>query len=157
MNSTAKQNRGKHAMRRGAHATLFALLFASQPFAQTGDGSIARLVEVNGNVLVSRESGLASGNEALRLLPGTRIITTANSDVIVEYDDGCRVKLKENQRFEVERGKPCAVLMAMPQTILVAPTAVAGSAATILVPAAFGAAAIGMLIDSRGRQSVSPS
>src|SRR5690348_7467466 len=76
---------------------------------QNRDGTVARLVDMHGNVLVSRESGLASGNDELRLLPGTRVITTANSEVVVEYDDGCRVRLKENQRFEVERGKPCAL------------------------------------------------
>jgi len=89
-----------------------ALLATPAAIAQGRDGTVARLVEVDGNVLVSRESGLASGNESLRLATGTRVITTANSKVVVEYDDGCRVTLKENQRFEVERGKPCALLVA---------------------------------------------
>jgi hypothetical protein len=136
------------------YAILCALLAAPAVHAQqTRDGTIARLVDMNGNVLVSRESGLASGNEALRLLPGTRVITTANSEVVVEYDDGCRVKLKENQRFEVERGKPCALLLA--QNIVTTPSA--GFLAPALVPALFGGASAGMLIDSRTRQSVSPS
>lgn len=122
---------------------------------QNRDGTIARLVDMHGNVLVSRESGLASGNDELRLLPGTRVITTANSDVVVEYDDGCRVKLKENQRFEVERGKPCALLLA--QDILGAPVTAFSPVANTLIPAGLGGAAIGMLIDSRGRQRASPS
>jgi hypothetical protein len=122
---------------------------------QNRDGTVARLVDMHGNVLVSRDSGLASGNEELRVMPGTRVITTANSEVVVEYDDGCRVQLKENQRFEVERGKPCALLLA--QNILQAPAAAFSPVANILIPAGIGAAAIGMLIDSRGRQTASPS
>ena len=127
---------------------------AQQPAPAPRDGTIAKLVDMNGNVLVSREAGLASGNNQLRLMPGTRVITTSNSEVVVEYDDGCRVKLKENQRFEVERGKPCAILMASPQTIL-APAIVAVSHAPVLL--GFGAAAAAILIDSRGGQSVSPN
>src|SRR4051812_22364068 len=88
------------------------------------DRTIAKLVEMHGNVLVSKETGLGSGRDQLRIAEGTRVITTAKSDVVVEYDDGCRVHLKENQRFEVERGKPCALLLA--QDIL-APVPLANS------------------------------
>ena len=156
MNAGMKVNAGKATMRGIAQATLLALLTISQPQAQTKDGTIARLRDLHGNVLVSNQSGLASGDEALRLMPGTRIITTANADVIVEYDNGCRVTLKENQRFEVEEGKPCAILAAQPYGIIVA-----AAAAPLLVPGlivgAFGAAALGVLIDSRARTTASPS
>ena len=86
-----------------------------QPMAQ-GTETIARLKDVRGNVLVSRESGLGSGAEQAPLTPGTRVITTANAHVIVSFDNGCEVHLKENQRLEVEKDKPCAALI--PQSIL---------------------------------------
>jgi len=142
-------------MRRIAQATVLALLVVSQPQAQTNDGTIARLRDVNGNVLVSNDSGLATGGDALRLVPGTRVITTANSQVVVEYDDGCRVTLKENERFEVEQGKPCAMLLAQPYGIVVA----AAGAAIIpgLIAGALGAAGLGSLINSRTRTTASPS
>jgi hypothetical protein len=146
----------RHAIRAAVAAT--ALLAAASGVAQQPqprDGTIARLTDVNGNVLVSREAGLASGNEALRLLPGTRVITTSNSEVVIEYDNGCRVRLKENQRFEVESGKPCALLIASPQAIIVAPAGVVVSHTPVLI--GFGAAAAAILIDSRGGQSVSPN
>lgn len=130
-------------------------VFAAPLHAQQGrDGTIARLVEMNGNVLVSRDAGLASGNEALRVLAGTRVITTAHSEVVVEYDNGCRVKLKENQRFEVESGKPCALLLA--QDLLLAPAA-AAPVATLMVPALIGGAGTAMLVDTRNKPSVSPN
>jgi hypothetical protein len=96
--------------------------------------SVAKLVDLHGNVLVSRDTGLVSGAEKLRLVPGTRVITTAKADVVVEYDDGCRVQLRENQRFEVEEGKPCALLLA--QDLLAAPLT------TNVVPAVIAAAAL---------------
>lgn len=157
MNAATKVTRG--TMRAIAQATVLALLVVSQPQAQTpaqpNDGTIARLRSVNGNVLVSNESGLATGDEALRLLSGTRVITTANSQVVVEYDDGCRVTLKENERFEVEKGKPCALLLAQPYGIVVA--AAGAALAPGLIVGAFGAAALGSLIDARNTTTASPS
>ncbi|MDQ3028044.1 MAG: hypothetical protein M3R58_16275 [Pseudomonadota bacterium] len=165
MNAITKVKRGTNTMRRIAQATVLALLVVSQPQAQTGsppraqvlavDGTIASLRDVKGNVLVSNESGLATGNEALRLLPSTRVITTANAGVVIAFDDGCDVKLKENERFEVEKGKPCALLLAQPYAIVVA-----AAGATIIpgiIVGAFGAAALGSLIDARNTTTASPS
>ena len=132
------------------------LLAAPALYAQQSrDGTIARLVEMNGNVLVSREAGLASGNESLRLAAGTRVITTAQSGVVVEYDNGCRVRLKENQRFEVEKDKPCAALLA--QDIIaeqadrvagfILPAAVVTA---IAVPAGVAAVGVAVTVDARG-------
>jgi hypothetical protein len=130
------------------------LLLATQPLAQQRDETVAKLVEVKGSVLVSRDSGLTTGSESMRLLPKTRILTTANASAVVEYDDGCRVRVEANQRFEVERDRNCAALVLLPQAVI---TPVAVPLANTLIPAALGAAAIGMIIDSRGGQTVSPS
>jgi hypothetical protein len=94
---------------RAAQALLIALL-AGPALAHAGSGTIARLVEMSGSVLVSHDYNIASANEGLRLLPGTSVLTTANSAVIVEFDNGCRVKLERNQRF-VLQDKPCLTLV----------------------------------------------
>src|SRR5438105_3003971 len=84
-------------------AALVQIAAAPGPFAQAKEEPpVATLKHVNGNVLVSGETGLASGDEATRVAKGARVITTANSEVTVVYDNGCEVKLKPNQRFEVE-------------------------------------------------------
>lgn len=138
-----------------AAAALVALAFAPQSFAQQKDGTVAKLIEITGNVLVSRDSGLTTGTEAMRLLPKTRILTTANARAIIEYDDGCRVRMEANQRFEVERDRECSALLVLPQPVLVAP--VAAPLANTLIPAILGASAIGVILDSRGGQTVSPN
>lgn len=165
MKAATKAGRQGSALRAIATATVLALLAVSQPQAQpaappraqasVNDGSIARLRDVRGNVLVSNESGLATGIEALRLVPGTRVITTSASQVVVEFDDGCRVTLKENERFEVEN-KPCALLLAQPYGIVVA-AAAAPLLAPGLVVGAAGAAALGVLVDSRTKTTASPN
>jgi hypothetical protein len=89
--------------------------------------TVAKLQQVTGNVLVSREAGLATGAEAQEIANGSRIITTANSRVVVVFDNGCRVEMQENQRLEVDSRKPCAALvvegLALAQPALAIPLA----------------------------------
>jgi hypothetical protein len=150
---------------RAIQAALLAVLMAPGVHAQAADPVVAHLKQVSGNVLVSRESGLAAADEALPLTKGTRVITTANSEVIVVYDNGCEVKLKQNQRFEVVTDKPCAALTAQAESILLEPegaalatTATSGAAALLLAPA-FNAGVAGVaaiLLDRQGSK-VSPN
>ena len=91
-------------------AAIVALLIAGPATAHADNQTIARLVEMSGSVLVSHSFNMASANEGLRLMPGTSVLTTANSAVVVEYDNGCRVKLERNQRFVLEN-KPCLTLV----------------------------------------------
>jgi hypothetical protein len=151
-------------MRRGLPAVLAVLLVSLQPCAQETRQGVAQLRDLHGNVLVSKESGLGAAGEALRLMEGTRVITTNRSDVVVVYDNGCEVKLKENERFEIEIGKPCEALAALPQSILSTPagtavTTTAGSALAYaaLLPLAGGAAGLAVLQSLRESQPVSPN
>jgi len=102
-------------------AILLAAFAAAMPAAGDGPATIAKLKDVHGNVLVSRASGLGAGSDGTRLAEGVRVITANSSEVVVQYDNGCEVRLKPNQRFQVERDKPCAFLVAQPESILATP------------------------------------
>lgn len=93
---------------------LAALLFG--PAALAGDGTVARLVQMSGNVLVSSDSNIASVEPGMRLRPGMRVLTTAGATVTVEFDGGCRLKLDASQRFQVAATPPCGALAATPQS-----------------------------------------
>ena len=111
----------KHILTAIAAAALLAL--PASPWAQQAQQQprgVARLKSVNGNVLVSRETGMAAGAQAERLLDGARVITTANSEAVIEFDNGCEVRLKENERFDVDSGRPCALLVGQPLGVPVA-------------------------------------
>jgi hypothetical protein len=138
-----------------------AQLAAAQPAAEPA--GIAHLKDVKGNVLVSKRSGLAAGIEGMSLVEGTRVITTHGSQAVVVYDDGCRVSLKENQRFQVEKGRACAALASQPESILQTPEgATVTTAATglgiyaVLLPV-LGAAGVAELLKRREDRAVSPS
>ena len=140
-----------------AAAFTVAPALAQQQSAREG---IAQLKSVKGNVLLSREAGLATGGEAARLMDKTRVITTANAEVVVMYDNGCEVRLKENQRFEVDSRKPCEALILSVESILVQPVglAAAGGAAGFwpIVPV-LGGIAIGVAIGNGGGSSPPPT
>jgi len=152
----------KRKLRGCALVAVFSLAGAAS-FAQTPGELVARLKNVNGNVLVSRESGLAAGDEALRIAKGTRVITTANSEVTVVYDNGCEVKLKENQRFEITVDKPCRALATLPHSILLQPegaalaSATLGGAAFAAATPALGVAGVAAILSARSEQTVSPN
>lgn len=150
---------------RAIRAALLVVLAAPCVQAQPAERPVAHLKQLTGNVLVSRESGLAAAAEALPLIKGTRVITTANSEVIVVYDNGCEVKLKQNQRFEVVTDKPCEALIVQAESILLEPegaalatSATSGAVALLLAPA-FNAGIAGVaaiLLDRQGTK-VSPN
>jgi hypothetical protein len=154
-----------YAMKTSTTSLCLLLAVAAASFAQEPPPAVARLKDVHGNVLVSRESGLASGDEELRLIQGTRVITTANADVVVAYDDGCEVRLKENQRLEVDTSKACALRIAQASSILAEPAgmaAAAGAGGAVVFLAtlpAIGGVLTGLAIlqSQRTSQSVSPS
>jgi hypothetical protein len=152
-----------------AAAALTAL--AQAPEAQVVP--LAHLKDVRGNVLVSKETGLASGDESAPLAKGARVITTANAEVTVVYDNGCEVKLKPNQRFEVVApDRPCAELVARAESILAEPagavaaagsvgavaagTGLALSSAALPVVVGGGLAGLAALASTRESQAVSP-
>ena len=110
----------------------FACAIAIAATSAWAQQSVARLQDLKGNVLVSREAGLAAAIEAQGVPNGTRIITTANSGVIVVFDKGCRVEMKENQRLEVDNDKPCAALI--PQMVALAEPALAVPLVSLIVP-----------------------
>jgi hypothetical protein len=86
-------------------ATVAALLAA--PAAHAGDAFVARLVGITGNVLVSNDHNIASAGEALRLAAGMRVLVTTNSSAVIEYDDGCRIRVAAGERVEIRPDRPC--------------------------------------------------
>ena len=130
-----------------------AALCMAQAGAQQSQ-SVAALKDLTGNVLVSREAGLATGSEAQRLANGTRVITTAKSGVVVVFDNGCEVRLRENERLDVDSGKPCALLVAQPLGPMPPVAAVGAPLLGVLLPGAVGA---GLVVDIRDKQPVSPN
>ncbi len=138
--------------------------------------SVAHLRGVEGNVLVSGESGLSSVEGPVALLEGSRVITTAGGKADVVYKDGCEVSLGPNERLEIENDLPCDERILLAQSIFLQPGGLAlaagaagaagGAAAAVLggaLPVAglaagtAGLAGLATLVAARDDNPVSPN
>jgi hypothetical protein len=106
-----------------------AALFAGSALAQQ-QGAVAKLADLEGNVLVSQGDAMVAGSNGQRLPVGTRVVTTAGAKVTVSYDVGCDVRLVENQRFTVNVGA-CAALLASVEPLGPAAGAIGGGAGAV--------------------------
>ena len=128
-----------------------AALGAGPALAQQ-QGTVAKLADLEGNVLVSQGDAMVAGTNGQRLPAGARVLSTAGAKVTIIYDFGCDVRLKENERFTVDMGA-CGALLASVQTVgpgagaIGGGTAAAGGTATTMSVAGgvFAAAAVGGL------------
>jgi hypothetical protein len=107
---------------------------AGEDDAQANRDPVARLSDLEGNVLVSRDDAMIAAATDQRVASGTRVLTTAGAGVVVNFDNGCDVRLKENERFTV-RVADCRCLVGEVAQVGPAPgeaVAGAGTAETTL-------------------------
>ena len=119
-----------------------AALVAGSALAQ--QGTVAKLSDIKGNVLVSQGDAMVSGVANQRLPAGTRVVTTAGASVKIDYDIGCDIRLKENERLTIVVGTDCAALAAGVVAVGPAAGAIGGGAA------AAGAAGAGAGVTAAG-------
>jgi hypothetical protein len=121
---------------------LVAALAAAPAYAQQPQNTVAKLQDIQGNVLVSQGDGMAAGATNQRLAVGTRVVTMAGSKVTINFDVGCDITLPENSRFTVRLGE-CAALGKEVVALGPAEGAIGGGAAGATVAAA-GASGTGI-------------
>jgi len=111
---------------------------AQQPQQQ----AVARLIGLEGNVLVSQQDAMVAALNNQRVAVGTRVLTMAGATVTIDYDGGgCGIKLNPNERFTVRVGE-CAVLAGEVVPLGPAPGAIGGGAVAA-IPAGVGSFALG--------------
>lgn len=125
--------------------------------------TVAELREVQGNVLVSDAAGMSSGVDKQRLKNMVRVTTTSRASSVVVFDCGCEVRLKENERLDVQTPSTCAGLLAAVQTVpigapigAVAAPAAGGISTTTGALVATGVG-VGAYLLYRNNRNVSPN
>ena len=100
-------------------------------FAQSSSNSCdgAVLQDVVGNVLVSTKDGISAGIDKQSVANKTRVTTTSRASVTISFNCGCDVKLKENERIDIESPNTCAALLAA-VTVVPVDAAIGAVAAT---------------------------
>lgn len=122
----------------GLAATLGASVASAQQPA-----AVARLTNMEGQVLVSQGDAMVAATANQRVTVGTRVLTTAGAKVVVNYDVGCDVALKSNERFTVRMGE-CGVLATEVVALGPAPGAIGGGVGAATT-AAVGTSTVGTI------------
>ena len=122
--------------------------------------TIATLAEVRGNVLVSDTNGMASAVDNQRIKNLVRVTTTSRASVLISFDCGCDVRLKENERLDVEGAKQCPALLAAVQAVPIgAPIGAVAVASGSTIPTALILTGVGVggYLIYRNNRNVSPN
>lgn len=124
--------------------------------------TVAELRDVLGNVLVSDPAGMASAASGQRVKNKVRVTTTMKAGVLVAFDCGCNVLLKENQRLDVDLPNSCPALLAAvtnaaQDVALGAISAPTAGAASFNAPLIAGAVGTGAYLLYRNNRNVSPN
>ncbi len=79
--------------------------------------TVAALRDLQGNVLVSDKDGVVSATNGQRVANRSRVTTTSKAGVVVVFDCGCNVQLKENERLDLDIPRGCGALLASVQPV----------------------------------------
>jgi len=82
-----------------------AALWAPPVAAQDG---VARLLRIEGEILITRSNGSVSGTEGSTLRPGDRLIVLEGGRGSIRFADGCTYPLSDHAIFTVPATSPCA-------------------------------------------------
>jgi hypothetical protein len=152
----------RNAISVGLASAIMALSLGAQAQTTAASCDGAELRDVQGNVLVSTKDGMSTGVDKQVVVNKSRVTTTSRASVTVAFACGCDVKLKENERLDIETPATCAGLLAsvtaVPASAAIgATTAVAGGltpTSTALIGAGVG---VGAYLIYRNNRNVSPN
>ena len=121
--------------------------------------TVAELRDVQGNVLVSDPTGMASASNGQRVKNKVRVTTTMKAGVLVAFDCGCNVLLKDNQRLDIDLPSSCPALLAAVANAAqdVALGALPAQAAGTAAPLIAGAVGTGAYLLYRNNRNVGPN
>jgi hypothetical protein len=113
-----------------------ATLAAVASSAIAAEREVATLARITGEAVVSAGEKYVSGVEGMALKIGERVMSLAGSRTTIQFSDGCRYVLEENELLTITDKSPCALGMT--------PTG-SGVAGAAGAPAYAGLAAVGVL------------
>jgi hypothetical protein len=123
--------------------------------------TIAELKDLKGNVLVSDKAGVSTAVPGQRVINKSRVTTASQAEVIVAFDCGCDVRLKENERLDIDVPRACsgllAAVQAVPTAVALGATAPAAATLTTTGILTVGAVGVGGYLLYRRNRNVSPN
>ena len=70
---------------------------------------VASLARVTGNALVNKGTQYVTGTEGMALSIGERVMSLDKTTAIIQFEDGCRYTMKENEVITIPSVSPCVL------------------------------------------------
>lgn len=116
-----------------AAVAAFLCAISGSTVAAEGEG-IAYLARITGGVLVNQGQQYRDGTEGLSLSTGDRVMSLAESTAIIQFQDGCRYTMEENELVTIPSLSPCVLTKGADGRLSVATLPPAPPAQVPLVP-----------------------
>ena len=82
-------------------------LMGSLPTAIADEAGVAYVARVTGAALVNKGDQYVDGTEGMALSTGDRVMTLAQSEAAIQFNDGCQYLMKENELITIPSKSPC--------------------------------------------------
>jgi hypothetical protein len=99
-------------------AVTFSAAISSAPAAEQQVAAIAR---ITGSVMVNKGPQYVGGTEGMPLSIGERVMTLEGTSAEIQFDDGCRYTMDENEIVTIPRLSPCVMTKGPSGRLSVAP------------------------------------
>jgi hypothetical protein len=130
---------------------------------------VASIARVTGNAMVNKGAQYVTGTEGMALSIGDRVMSLDETTAVIQFEDGCRYTMEENEMITIPSRSPCVLTKGSakrlavgppvppPAAVPVAPAVVPAATSSLWVPGAVGLAAIaGVAILWRGDDGNAP-
>ena len=82
-------------------------LMGTLPTVIADEGKVAYVARVTGAALVNKGDQYVDGTEGMKLSTGDRVMTLAQSEAAIQFNDGCQYLMKENELITIPSKSPC--------------------------------------------------
>lgn len=86
-----------------------ATLSAAAAPTAAAEGDIAYIARITGSALVNKGGQYLDGTEGMALATGDRVMSLAESSAILQFSDGCRYTMKEDELVTIPSLSPCVL------------------------------------------------
>ena len=118
-----------------------AALSAAAPSALAAEKEVATIARITGSTLVNKGTQYVNGTEGMALSVGQRVMSLEESTAVLQFNDGCRYTMEENEVITIPSLSPCVLTKGSSDRLSVLPPVppAAAPVAAAIVPAAAAA------------------
>jgi hypothetical protein len=84
-------------------------LSAAVSLAAAAEKEVATIARLTGNALVNKGAQYVNGTEGMALSVGERVMSLEETTAIIQFKDGCRYTMKENEVITIPSLSPCVL------------------------------------------------